>query len=302
MAKVLEITDGIYQIEPEGIEKGIPSMVYFIDDDKKTLIETGSASQIPQVLEALQTMGEDVSSLSYIIPTHIHIDHAGGCGTLTKYTPNAQVIAHPRGVNHMIDPRKLIKGIRMAFGDNFEEEFGPILPVPQSMIHVAQDEETIHLGTRDLKIIHSEGHAPHHICIFDSKSKGLFSGDELGLYLPETNTFLLAVAPPFFALDKNLRSINRIRELSPKLLLFSQFGVTWNVLDTLDYLENTNKAMGEIVLKGLISGEDRNLIQEKLSPYLKGAENIRYRLLKELCGIDGIISPLEAYFKNKGMI
>jgi glyoxylase-like metal-dependent hydrolase (beta-lactamase superfamily II) len=301
MASVCEITDGIYQIEPEGIERGIPSMVYFIDDDKKAIIETGPTSQIPQVLEALKTLGCDASSLSYIIPTHIHIDHGGGIGSLIKHTTKAKVIAHPQGAYHMKEPSRLIEGIRMAFGDGFEEEFGHILPIPQSMIQIAEDEEIIPLGQRNLKIIHTHGHAPHHICIYDTKSEGLFCGDELGGYLPETDTLISGAAPPLFALDKNLENIDRIRRLSPKMLLFSQFGVGKDVTGILKRVQDTNKALGEIILKGLNAGENRILIQKKLALFTKGTENIRYKLLREKVK-DYIIPAYTAYFKSKGMI
>ncbi len=301
MAKILEVADGIYQIEPEGIERGIPSMVYFIDDDKKAIIETGPTSQIPQVLEAFKTLNQDVASLSYIIPTHIHIDHCGGAGSLIKHAPNVRVIAHPRGAKHMIEPSKLIEGIRMAFGDDFEDEFGPILPIPRSAIQVAEDQEVIPLGKRSLKIIHTPGHAPHHICIYDTKSEGLFCGDELGGYMPETDTVMSGAAPPLFALDKHLDNINRIRELSPRMLLFSQFGVSRNVTSVLKRVEDTDTAMGEVILKGLQAKEEQSAIQEKLAPYIEGAGEIKYRLLRENA-VDYIIIAYTAYFRSKGMI
>jgi len=301
MASIREIGDEIYQIEPEGIERGIPSSVYFIDDEKKTLIETGPASQIPQVLEALKRLGHGAVGLSYIIPTHIHIDHAGGCGELTRHTPHARVIAHPMGASHMEEPSRLIEGIRMAFGENFEEEFGPILPIPKSMIQVAEDGEAIPLGKRELKILHTPGHAPHHICIYDTKSEGLFCGDELGGYLPDSDTLISGAAPPIFALDKNLESIERIRKLSPRMLIFSQFGVGRDVMGMLDRVEETVNTMGGIILGGMKAGKGKELILESLSPHLKWVGNIKCKLLREN-SLNYIIPAYTSYFKSKGMV
>ena len=36
-----------------------------------------------------------VDNVDFIIPTHVHLDHAGGAGSLMQQCPNAHLIIHP---------------------------------------------------------------------------------------------------------------------------------------------------------------------------------------------------------------
>ena len=80
MALISEVADKIYEIKPEG--EGPDNFplctVYLVVDDKTALVEVGSSVQIPDILDAVSRLGYDIKELSYIIPTHVHSDHAGG--------------------------------------------------------------------------------------------------------------------------------------------------------------------------------------------------------------------------------
>ena len=89
-----------------------------------------------------------------------------------------------------------------------------------------QDNDSIFIGSRRLAFIHTPGHAPHHIAIFDTKTKGLFCGESLGLIYSPGAPPLPAVAPPSFNPDTYLATMMRLKELKPKLLFYSHGGVT----------------------------------------------------------------------------
>lgn len=207
----------------------MPQVAYLLVDHTSVLIEPGATVAASRLLDDSDRLGLDLDKISYIIPTHIHVDHGGGAGYLAQKLPQAKVVLHPRGTPHMIDPSKLIQGTRLAFGEDFEEGFGPILPIPEGQIHVARDGEEIRLGKRELKILFSPGHASHHISMLDSLSRGLFCGEALGFPLDSAPDVVLPAGIPPFDPEAYLKTIKKLEKLSPKLLFYSHIGVRNNV-------------------------------------------------------------------------
>jgi glyoxylase-like metal-dependent hydrolase (beta-lactamase superfamily II) len=73
--------------------------------------------------------------VDYVIPTHVHLDHAGGAGALMAACPNATLISHPKGTPHLIDPAKLTAGAVAVYGeDAFARDFGALQPVPEARV------------------------------------------------------------------------------------------------------------------------------------------------------------------------
>ena len=72
-----------------------PYSVYLLTEDETVLIEPGPEAVVPSILDGMKRLG--LKRLSYIIPTHIHMDHGGGAGKLARLFPEARVVVHPRG-------------------------------------------------------------------------------------------------------------------------------------------------------------------------------------------------------------
>lgn len=301
MALVLEVADDIYQIEPENLGYGIPCMGYLVIGDRIALIETGSSSQANELLAGMSKLGHDVDSLSYIIPTHIHADHGGGAGYLAQQMPQAQVVVHRRGESHLVNPARLIEATQKAFGLDFEKYFGPILPVPEPQIWAVDDRETISLGERDLEIIHSPGHAPHHVSIYDTKTRGLFCGEALGCYLPADDVLELAIAPPIFELDLALDSIARLRELDPAQLFFSQWGVSDEVPRLFALAEEYIRSWGDIILDAMKAGDTEDEIIRKVQPCLWHSEYVKSEFLQHTLR-SFLVAPYMAYFRREDLV
>ncbi|PCJ90262.1 MAG: MBL fold metallo-hydrolase, partial [Porticoccaceae bacterium] len=125
-------------------------------------------------------------AVRYIIPTHVHLDHAGGAGVLMQRYPAAQLVIHPRGARHMIGPTQLIAGSKAVYGEKkFAQFYGELIPVPKDRVLIVEDGEKLKLNGRVLEFRHTPGHAEHHFCIWDAESKGWFSGDTFGISYQE---------------------------------------------------------------------------------------------------------------------
>lgn len=268
MAIVFQVAESIYQIETEASKTPSSCSVYFITDQKTALIEVGPASVAPAILEGVHQLGYNPEGISYIIATHIHVDHGGGLGYLARQLPQTQMVVHEKGVRYLIDPTRLIESTKQVFGDNFEDKMGPILPVPEERILVVKGGEAFSLGHRELRIIYTPGHAPHHICIYDTKSQGLFCGEALGLRYANSQIVLPSASPPSFDLDLALETIKKLKGLAPDILFYSHYGVTKEVAKSIQSVEETTRACGDFTLEAMRAGQDLEQITKGLESYI----------------------------------
>ena len=203
---------------------------YLFCGERKALIDTGPKIAVPGLLTAFSQTGVDPDEIDYIILTHIHMDHAGGIGLAVKEMKNARVVAHRRAYDHLIDPAVLWQASQATLG-RLALKYGNIDPVPENRIIVAEDGMKIDLGKGlVLEIYLTPGHAPHHLCIFDSKDGVLLAGDLAGVY---TNGFLRPGTPPQFRLQDFLKSLDRMIALQPVKLGYAHFGCYDNAVERL---------------------------------------------------------------------
>ncbi|MDH5355416.1 MAG: MBL fold metallo-hydrolase, partial [Gammaproteobacteria bacterium] len=146
--------------------------IYLIQEaDEIAIIETGTFHSIPNVLALMSDLGVSNDQVKYVIPTHIHLDHAGGVSAMMDLFEQARLIVHPRGARHMIDPSRLVAGSMAVYGEEpFKRLYGEINPVDESRVDIANDLDVYSLAGRDLVFIDTPGHARHHFCIYDAKS------------------------------------------------------------------------------------------------------------------------------------
>jgi glyoxylase-like metal-dependent hydrolase (beta-lactamase superfamily II) len=268
MALITEAADKIYEIKPEGneLERFPLCTVYLVLDDNSVLVEVGCSVQIPDILEAVAKLGFDIRKLSYIIPTHVHIDHAGGAGLLARQLPQAKVVAHSRAVKVLSNAsilERLMQGFMRVFGDDAQERFGQMLPIAAERFVLVEDGDRIPLGDRELKVIHTPGHDPNHLCFLDTKSRGLFCGDALGGYFSEAEVTIPPMTPgsdPFLI----LQSIDKLRGLDPAILFFSHGGTTREVAKIMQMFADNARQCTDIALKALKAGVNREELVNRL--------------------------------------
>ena len=101
---------GVVTIDANYIQPGIASIQLLINKNRAVFIDTGTTQSMPYVREVLKLKGLSQTDVDFVIPTHVHLDHAGGAGAMMRVFPKAKLIVHPRGAAHMIDPTKLWSG------------------------------------------------------------------------------------------------------------------------------------------------------------------------------------------------
>ena len=96
------------------------------------LIDPGPSTTLGTLQKALAAKGISPGDIRQLLLTHIHLDHAGGAGTLVRDNPGIEVFVHERGAPHMIDPAKLIASASRLYQGDMQRLWGEFLPVPES--------------------------------------------------------------------------------------------------------------------------------------------------------------------------
>ena len=296
MAKVEPVTEDIYRLGKQVPGANAVFAVYFVKDGDGAIIEPGPAVVVPKIQGAVEELG--MPKPRYIIPTHIHLDHAGGVGRLAEVFPKTKIVVNQRGVRHVIEPSRLIESTRMAFGDDFETIYGSILPVPESRLKVVVDGERLAVGGRELVMLYTPGHAPHHISIFDTKTRGLFCGEALGLIYGPGYPPLPAVAPPSFDMELYLNDMERLRALKPRLLFYSHGDVADEPEKLITTAMENTRLVGDFILRDLKAGEGEEVIISHVGDYLRDHLGVTLDEYELLSNVSGYIH----YFRKKGLI
>lgn len=221
---------GITRIDASYVKPGVACFYLLESAGEFAVIETGTVHSVETLEQLLQRRGIDASQVRYVIPTHVHLDHAGGAGLMIERFPKAQLLVHPRGARHLVDPSKLVKASRQVYGDSlFEQLYGKIVPVPAQRVTEVADGESFQLGKRALLFRDTPGHADHHFCVWDEASQGWFSGDVFGVSYAWFRTrggdfSMPATTPSHFRPEVLKASLAILAERKPQRIYLTHFG------------------------------------------------------------------------------
>jgi len=226
-----DLPHGITTIDTGYFRPGFDASHLLVEKGQAAFVDVGTAFSVPRLLQVLADKGIAREAVRYVMVTHVHLDHAGGAGTLLRLLPNAQLVVHPRGAPHLIDPTKLIAGAIAVYGEaRFRELYGEIVPVAAERVVEAPDNFELDLAGRPLVFLDTPGHARHHYCIYDAASRGMFSGDTFGLSYREFDSdqgpFIFPTTTPVQFDPQALHaSIDRLLSFNPMCFYLTHYGV-----------------------------------------------------------------------------
>lgn len=181
------------------------------------LVDPGPASTIDTVLAELPE-----GRPRAVLLTHIHLDHAGATGTLTRRFPDLPVYVHEAGAPHLIDPSRLLRSAARLYGDRMDELWGEVVPVPERNVVALSGGEVV----EGLEVLAAPGHASHHVVYLDPGAGSAFMGDVAGVRIPPGDTVWLPTPPPDIDLERWRASIAMVAERRPARLMLTHYGST----------------------------------------------------------------------------
>ena len=231
MEEFIEALDqGIYAIDTGFQRPRFDAAYLLVEDGRAAFIDTGTNHAVPRLLAALDALQLPRSAVDWVIPTHVHLDHAGGAGLLMQSLPEARLLVHPRGLRHMLDPSALYQGAMALYGETeMQRSYGQLQAIEASRAQASSDSMTVMLSDRPLLLIDTPGHARHHHCIWDARSRGWFSGDTFGLsygeFKSDNGALIMPISTPTQFDPAALHaSVQRMLSYAPQAMYLTHYG------------------------------------------------------------------------------
>jgi len=191
----VEIVTGVHQLRipfPEGIDR--LTNAYVVEGNRGgILIDCGwdSSEAVWAFREELRLERLSFEEINWIVVTHVHPDHFGLAAKLRELC-GAKVIMHRADAelihSRYADYRQLADETEAMLRANGvpAEEAGEmreatawaaqfVTPIEPDV--VVEDGDTVSNGTFQLEVLHTPGHTPGHICLYDPRKRRLFCGD-----------------------------------------------------------------------------------------------------------------------------
>ncbi|MEM1658248.1 MAG: MBL fold metallo-hydrolase [Candidatus Jordarchaeales archaeon] len=284
--------------------------IYLLKEDRPAIIDTGIGDQvsIEKIVRGIESVGIKIDDVEYIITTHEHVEHFGGNKDL-KDISGAKVFAHEVAAdsiegfhNAVLELGKIIDSMEIPAP---EKERLKIIMRFNLMIKVTKvdrrlrDGDRIDLGSRELRVIHTPGHALGHICLYDEERRILFTGDHV---LGEGTPFVgSGFGGMFYAastgkkwwfegdVDLYIKSLERLLSLELDAILPAHGPVSTNpyerITETLKRKKFRERKLVEILQKGRMDLDTvvRELYGETDDIYLVRGATLGYlgKLVKE---------------------
>ncbi len=276
----------------------IPGFTRFIsswiikEGDRAIIIDPGPSTTINTLLNALREIG--IKGVDYILLTHIHLDHAGGCGDLVKDYPDALIVCHPQAVFHLSHPTKLWQGSVNVLGDVARAYGQPSPANKEKICH----ESNILWKDYIIQSLETPGHASHHLCFFFKDL--VFAGEVAGIHIPSGNKPYVRPATPLpFRPEIALHSISLVAERRPQLICYGHYGLLGDAVGMLKIAKEQIRFWLNIIEERQDKG--LNMDEEEIL----GDILARDSHLSSFYQLDSDIRKRESYFiKNsiKGML
>ncbi|MGD0321099.1 MAG: MBL fold metallo-hydrolase [Acidimicrobiales bacterium] len=276
---------------------------YLLDGPAPLLIETGSQSSVPVLLDALHSIGVGPNELAGVAVTHIHLDHAGGVGDVARAFPSATVYVHQKGARHLVDPTRLVDSAARVYGELLDSLYGRLAPTPAERLHVLADCEELRLGSgRVLTTVDSPGHAKHHLALHDSVSGILFAGDAVGVRLPDAGVLRPATPPPDFDFDQAIASLHRFAERRPEGLALAHYGlVDEEPTKLLAEAEETLRDWASVAQKAWHEGADiAAAFEREFLTAVGEVDPVQREKLEMLNGVHSNAAGFRHWFETRG--
>jgi glyoxylase-like metal-dependent hydrolase (beta-lactamase superfamily II) len=222
--------DGIWCIDTGYHRPHYDAAYLLVDSGRAAFFDTGTNHAVPRLLATLDALGLARDAVDWVIPSHVHLDHAGGAGLLMRELPAARMLLHPRGLRHLVDPSALQQAVLDIYGpEAVARDYGTLVPVQAERITPTEEGMVVHLGTRRLEFAHTPGHAQHHHCLWDEASGGWFAGDTFGISYREFDTargpWMLAISTPVqFDPPALQASVRRLLAREPRCMHLTHYG------------------------------------------------------------------------------
>jgi glyoxylase-like metal-dependent hydrolase (beta-lactamase superfamily II) len=238
-AEVSEVVPGVHRLAlPLGIHGVSTVSAYLLhgdgDDGRDTLVDCGIAcgpGGTGVLADALVAAGSALERLGRLVVTHAHIDHFGLAGEVVRHS-GCELWMHRRtdldlakyaDPDEAVDRRTVMLADHGLYGPELTEtseglrDWIPVMPSIGKPTRLLDGGEAFRAGGRTWEVVHTPGHSPGHVCLWNSDERLLCSGDHVLQVVSPPVTFERGFDPD--PMGSYLTSLARVADLAPDLVL-----------------------------------------------------------------------------------
>lgn len=268
---VFFVCNGIRVLKPPSAYWPESANVYIFEDDGGLSlfdVGCGGLASVNRLLGALKSPRWESKPIKKIILSHAHPDHMGGMQALLSEVEPELIAIHEIDFPYALEPERLqfsfdiplckkrlaeegarriqdTKGPDFDLMDYFESVKCPMCQVEANL--TVKDGDHIQVGIHNFEVLHTPGHAPGHISLYDQKEKVLLAGDILG-------EMVAWYAPASGGVTGYLASLDKVEALEIDFILPSHGDI---ITDAEKAITSTRKALldrDEAILNSLKTG------------------------------------------------
>jgi len=232
----MKIADGLAVLELKADipgNAGVMNAVLIWENEEVILVDTGLPGMINTIKDAIEEIGVQFDRLNKIIITHQDLDHIGSLSSILKDPSHKiEVFAHE-------EEKPYIQGEKIPIKytpERMAEMEARLNSLPQEKRDAskamfanlkANVDITVHDGEclpycGGIKIIHTPGHTPGHICLYLIRYKTLITGDSMNI----VNGHLVGPMPQYsYNMEEAMESLKKLTQLDIQTVICYHGGI-----------------------------------------------------------------------------
>ena len=270
----VSIFDDLKMIRPESSYWPESANVYlFKDGDGISLFDVGCGSMAPvdRLFSALEVLGWKSKRIKKIVLSHVHPDHSGAMEILLSEITPERIFLHEDDLPYALEPEKLTLSFDIALCKKQFAAMGYEVPkgskgagfelIPYfkalgcSMCHVkptrkVAEGDLIRIGEYHFQVLHTPGHAPGHMSLYDPDKRVLLAGDIVG-------EMVAWYTPSSGGAARYLESLKKVEVLDIDLILPSHGDVIQDSREGIRKIKDAILEKDRGIVDALQSGQKR---------------------------------------------
>lgn len=176
----MKITEGLVTLELQMDLRGTKAAIYptlIWDGNITILVDTGLPGQFQAICDEFEKIGKTIEDLDLIILTHHDIDHIGNLSTVkNKLGSKVTVLSHQSEKPYIEFEKRSPK-----ITPEREAQIKDLVPMLKSKVDITVLDDDFLPYCGGIRVIHTPGHTPGHICLYLDQYQVLITGDALNI-------------------------------------------------------------------------------------------------------------------------